>query len=146
MATLGDRMRTYEGMETDRRFIPRLPIIARLDGRSFHSFARGLAKPYDERLSRLMISTTKFLVEESCCRIGYTQSDEIYLLYFMVRALSQKHSLAGRYSRWSRFWQRRPRRSSIGFYLSSSTRSAAPFRFLIAGLGTCHQRRRRLTL
>lgn len=79
--SLGDRMKMYEGIEADRVLIPGLPVCVRLDGRSFHSFARGLVRPYDERLSRMMIETTKALVDESHATIGYTQSDEISLLY-----------------------------------------------------------------
>ena len=62
---LGDRMKLYEGMEAGRRLMPRLPCVARIDGRSFSTFARDLAKPYDPRLSRLMIETTRHLVRES---------------------------------------------------------------------------------
>jgi tRNA(His) 5'-end guanylyltransferase len=79
---LGDRMKLYEGMEAGRRLMPRLPCVARIDGRSFSTFARDLAKPYDPRLSRLMIETTRHLVRESNARIGYTQSDEITLVLY----------------------------------------------------------------
>ena len=61
--------------------MPMIPVIARCDGRAFHSFARGLERPYDKRLSDLMIETTKFLVEETNARCGYTQSDEISLVW-----------------------------------------------------------------
>lgn len=81
-ASLGDRMKLYEGLESRRRFMPRLPILARLDGRCFSSFTKGLARPYDERLSRLMVDTTRHLVEESSgATLGYTQSDEITLVF-----------------------------------------------------------------
>lgn len=78
---LGDRMKRYERMEAGRRFLPLLPICARIDGKRFSRFTQGLARPYDPRLSRLMIDVTRFLVEESHARVGYTQSDEISLLY-----------------------------------------------------------------
>lgn len=78
---LGDRMKLYEGIESNRTLIPNLPIIARLDGRSFSSFTKGLNRPFDESFSNLMISTTVFLVEESRAKIGYTQSDEITLVF-----------------------------------------------------------------
>lgn len=79
---LGDRMKMYEGIESDRRLIPLLPICARLDGKSFHSFCKGLKRPYDHRFSYLMTEVTKYLVEETNARIGYTQSDEISLVYY----------------------------------------------------------------
>lgn len=78
--TLGDRIKSYEAIDTSRKLSPLLPIIVRLDGRSFHTFARGLNRPYDERLSSMMIDLTKMLVEETSAKIGYTQSDEISLV------------------------------------------------------------------
>lgn len=79
--SFGDRMKMYEGIEANRILIPGLPICVRLDGRAFHTFTRGLNRPYDERLSRMMIDTTKRLVEDTHALIGYTQSDEISLIY-----------------------------------------------------------------
>jgi tRNA(His) 5'-end guanylyltransferase len=78
---LGDRMKKFEMIEAGRLFIPGLPIIARLDGKSWHTFTRGLKRPYDERLSRLMIETTKYLIDENQADLGYTQSDEITLVF-----------------------------------------------------------------
>lgn len=78
----GDRMKQYEGVEASRKAIPLLPIMIRLDGRGFHSFCRDLEKPYDIRLSNLMKETTKFLVEQTNAKIGYTQSDEISLVLY----------------------------------------------------------------
>lgn len=89
MASLSDRMKLYEEIETKRMFLPRLPVIARLDGRSFHSLTRGLDRPYDKRLSNMMIELTKFLVGESCATIGYTQSDEISLVFYSSDVDSQ---------------------------------------------------------
>lgn len=86
---LGDRMKMYEGLASPPRLLPRLPVIARIDGRSFHTFTRGLKRPYDEGLSRLMIETTRALVEESNARVGYTQSDEINLVLYSEDLESQ---------------------------------------------------------
>ena len=79
--SLGDRMKQYEAAEAGRRLMPLLPALARLDGRAFHSFVRGLARPFDKRLSDLMIDTATFLVRETNAAIGYTQSDEITLAW-----------------------------------------------------------------
>lgn len=79
---LGDRMKRYEGLESDRRLLPLLPVCARIDGRAFSRWTRDLARPYDERLSRLMRRTTAHLVRETGARVGYTQSDEISLLFY----------------------------------------------------------------
>lgn len=77
----GDRMKEYELLESGRKFIPLLPVYARIDGRSFSKFTQGFDRPYDLRISRAMIETTKFLVEKTHALIGYTQSDEISLVW-----------------------------------------------------------------
>ncbi|MEW5852783.1 MAG: tRNA(His) guanylyltransferase Thg1 family protein [Myxococcota bacterium] len=79
---LGDRMKEYELAEAGRRLMARLPVCARIDGKRFSRFTEGLPRPYDERLSRLMVDTTRYLVTESAARAGYTQSDEISLLWY----------------------------------------------------------------
>ena len=86
---LGDRMKLYEKAETGRRFMPLLPIMARLDGRSFSKFCRSLERPYDKRMSDLMVAVTTYLVEETGALIGYTQSDEITLMWYSNSILSQ---------------------------------------------------------
>ncbi len=82
MESLEDRMKAHEGVEAGRRLETQLPAVARVDGRSFSAFTRSLAKPFDPRLSRLMIETARHLLRESGACIAYTQSDEITLVYF----------------------------------------------------------------
>lgn len=81
---LGDRIKEYEAAEA-RRFMPLLPVYARIDGRAFSRFTRGLERPYDLLITRAMVETTKFLVAETHARIGYTQSDEINLVWLQER-------------------------------------------------------------
>jgi tRNA(His) 5'-end guanylyltransferase len=78
---LGDRMKTYEAQETARRFLPGLPIYARIDGRGFSKFTKGMQRPYDPRMSAAMVDATKTLVEQTHATIGYVQSDEISLVW-----------------------------------------------------------------
>ena len=78
---LGDRMKDFESHETARRFLPGLPVYARIDGRGFSKFTKGMERPFDARMSAAMIQTTKDLVENTHARIGYTQSDEISLVW-----------------------------------------------------------------
>jgi len=80
--SLGNRMKAYESQTSGINLIPRIPVIARLDGKGFSKFTKGLKRPYDERLSNLMVETTKYLVKETNANCGYTQSDEITLMWY----------------------------------------------------------------
>ncbi len=78
----GDRMKAYENMESDRRFLPMLPVCCRLDGKCFHGFTKNLNRPYDECFHNLMVEAARYLVEETNANMGYTQSDEISLVWY----------------------------------------------------------------
>ncbi len=78
---LGDRMKDYERRETGAKFLPMLPIYARIDGRGFSRFTSGFERPFDPRFRALMQDTTAWLVQATGARIGYTQSDEISLCW-----------------------------------------------------------------
>lgn len=86
---LGDRMKMYEGVEAQRKLMPLLPVLARIDGRAFHSFTRGMERPFDEVFTRCMIDTTLALVRETGACMGYTQSDEITLAWHSPTLQSQ---------------------------------------------------------
>ena len=79
---LGNRMKEYESKESSRKFIPMLPVLVRLDGKAFHTYTRGLQKPFCSSLIRTMQSTIRELIEKTNASFGYTQSDEISLLYY----------------------------------------------------------------
>ena len=85
----GDRMKLYEGIETDRMFMPMLPIVARIDGRAFHTFTRGMDRPFDREFHCAMVTTTQYLVRETGACMGYTQSDEITLAWYSPDYASQ---------------------------------------------------------
>lgn len=78
--SLGDRMKDYENIS--RNYLTkRIPVIIRLDGKAFHTFTRGMKKPFDEILMSAMQETMKRLCESiQGCVFGYTQSDEITLV------------------------------------------------------------------
>jgi tRNA(His) 5'-end guanylyltransferase len=86
---LGDRMKGYEMTEAGRMLMPGLPVMIRLDGKAFHTFTKGLERPFDKRLTDLMVDTTKFLVESTNAVVGYTQSDEISLILYTEKPESQ---------------------------------------------------------
>lgn len=89
MGNFGNRMKEYEKMETTRRFLPLFPICARIDGRCFSRFTKGLERPYDKRFIELMCQTTTYLVQETQANMGYTQSDEINLVWYSDEYKSQ---------------------------------------------------------
>jgi tRNA(His) guanylyltransferase len=77
---LGDRMKRYE--EATRFSLPRRTYtILRVDGRAFHSWTRGLPKPYDTDFMSLMDRAAITLCEQiSGAQFAYVQSDEISVL------------------------------------------------------------------
>ena len=79
--TLGDRMKNnYENI-TRYYLTRRMPVIIRVDGRSFNTFTKGFKKPFDDVLVKTMQDTMKYLCENiQGCVLGYTQSDEISLI------------------------------------------------------------------
>ena len=98
--TLGDRLKAVEQSEAGRRARSDLPLMARLDGRAFHTFTKGLARPYDTRLSDLMVDTAKYLVEHTHAKVGYTQSDEISLYWVNKDALAESsYMFDGKYQK-----------------------------------------------
>lgn len=87
---LGTRIKgLYELPEAGRKFIPMLPIIVRLDGKNFSKYTSKMERPYDVRLSGVMQNITQWLVSETNACIGYTQSDEITLIYYTDNTVSQ---------------------------------------------------------
>lgn len=77
----GDAIKEVEQMEAGRRALPGIPLVARIDGRAFHTFTRHLDRPFDEGLVGCMHATTSALVDEFKPLVGYTQSDEITLVF-----------------------------------------------------------------
>jgi tRNA(His) 5'-end guanylyltransferase len=78
---LGTRMKEYEGRETERKFLPYLPIYSRIDGRSFSKFTRNAERPFDASITNAIHAATKALIEQTHAIVGYVQSDEISLVW-----------------------------------------------------------------
>lgn len=93
---LGDRMKQYEVVETNRTLDPKLPIYARLDGRSFSKFTRGMHRPFDTDMQQAMVETTKYLVQHTNAHIGFTQSDEISLVWWIPEDKASSIFFAGK--------------------------------------------------
>ena len=79
--SLGDRMKKNYENRSKTYLIRRMPVIIRLDGKAFHTFTKGMVKPFDKRLMETMQETTLALCDNIMgCVLGYTQSDEITLV------------------------------------------------------------------
>lgn len=74
-------MKSYENVVTSQTLDPNIPIYARIDGRSFSSLTRGMERPFDPRMTITMQCVLRSLVRETQARAGYTQSDEISLVW-----------------------------------------------------------------
>lgn len=77
---LGNRMKDYE--DITRNYLPkRTPVILRIDGKAFHSFTRGLEKPFSTLLAACFWETAKYVAKEIMgVRLAYHQSDEVSFL------------------------------------------------------------------
>lgn len=100
--SLGDRMKSYEMVHTQTSLVPGIPVYVRIDGRAFHTFTRGLSKPFDPEFAEAMKETTKYLHDKTNAFISYVQSDEISLCYlapekmpFGTRLFKLESCLAG---------------------------------------------------
>ena len=79
--SLDSRMKEYEAVTTNRKLMNKVPVYVRCDGRSFHSFCRGLDKPFDIVFVEVMQKTCAHLVKETNATVGYVESDEISLVF-----------------------------------------------------------------
>lgn len=78
---LGDKHKEYEAVQAGVKLIPGVPVLVRLDGRAFHTLTRNAVKPFDDRFVDSMQYACKKLVETLHASVGYTQSDEITLIW-----------------------------------------------------------------
>ena len=87
---IGARMKEYEAV-SKTTLIKRMPVIMRIDGKSFHTFTRGFKKPFD----RVLAETMQLTMHELCRSIqgavlGYTQSDEITIVLVDYKKLNSQ--------------------------------------------------------
>lgn len=77
---LSIRMKEYESV-TKYKLLRRSYIMIRVDGKSFHSYTKGLKRPFDQGLIDDMDNAAKYLCKEiqgAVC--AFVQSDEISIL------------------------------------------------------------------
>lgn len=73
---LGDRIKRYEAV-THHTATARTPLMIRVDGRAFHTFTRGMDRPFDESLIGSMVGAAKCVAEDmQGFKAAYIQSDE----------------------------------------------------------------------
>lgn len=81
---LDKEMRVFE-CNFDQWVLPEIYMVARIDGRSFTRLTKdilNLEAPFDDRFRDAMVETTKHLMNSGFnINYGYTQSDEISLLF-----------------------------------------------------------------
>ena len=58
---LGKRMKENYEEISKIKLTRRTPVIIRIDGKAFHTFTRGFAKPFDEVLGKTMRETMEYL-------------------------------------------------------------------------------------
>jgi tRNA(His) 5'-end guanylyltransferase len=78
---LGDRLKSEFEATTQLELPRKTHTIIRLDGKAFHTYTRGLPRPFDETLHADLVAATQFLCEQvTGTLLAYVQSDEVSLL------------------------------------------------------------------
>lgn len=98
---LGDRMKSqYE--DRTRFFLPRRTYtILRVDGRAFHTWTRGLTKPYDTDFMACMDAAAIALCKEVAgAKLAFVQSDEISVLATDFEDISSQSWFDGNIQKW----------------------------------------------
>lgn len=96
---LGDSCKQLEMAAIGSKAMRGLPLLCRLDGRAFSTFTKGLNRPYDDGMVRCMVETTKYLVDETHALVGYTQSDEISLMWWVDEDTTSQFPFDGRFQK-----------------------------------------------
>lgn len=79
--SLGDRMKSYYEDRTRFLLSRRTYTIIRIDGKAFHSYTRGLDRPFDKKLISDMDDTACYVCANiQGAKMAFVQSDEISIL------------------------------------------------------------------
>lgn len=91
---IDDRMKMYEG--TYQTEMPRrMPVVMRLDGKTFHTLTRNCERPFDKKLWQAIVGATQDLLEETHARVAYQQSDEVSLLFIDYNKFDSEQWVGG---------------------------------------------------
>lgn len=76
--TLGDRIKSHYEGRTQFHLPRRTYTVIRIDGKAFHSYTKGLTRPFDDQLMNDMDETAMYLCKNiQGAKLAYVQSDEI---------------------------------------------------------------------
>ena len=74
--SLGDRIKGYE-KTFSHKYMKRMPLMVRVDGRAFHTFTKGMVKPFDMSMMYAMINAATDVAKDmQGFKVAYIQSDE----------------------------------------------------------------------
>lgn len=75
------RIKSNYESRSQTSLIRRIPVIMRIDGKAFHTYTKGLDKPFDKELMNDMDQTAIYLCSKiQGAKCAYVQSDEISIL------------------------------------------------------------------
>lgn len=88
---LAKRMKNYYENRSKTYLMRRTPVIVRVDGKAFHTFTKGMKKPFDAIITKSMQDTMLYLCEHMQGAVfGYTQSDEITIVLIDYKNLDSQ--------------------------------------------------------
>lgn len=91
MTSIMGRMKTNYEQPYSYVLPYRMPVIIRLDGKSFHTWTKGLDRPFDKSLIECLDAAAINLCRElDTVQLAYLQSDEINLLLHPYKKLVSK--------------------------------------------------------
>jgi tRNA(His) 5'-end guanylyltransferase len=93
---LGDRIKRYESIH-EHYFLPKTPIIIRVDGKAFHTWTKGCQRPFDQTLITCMFESAKEVAKQmQGCKALYAQSDEVTFVLTDDTTLESQQWFGGR--------------------------------------------------
>lgn len=94
--SLGDRIKKYESI-SESYFLPKTPILIRVDGKAFHTWTKGCDKPFDTKLINCMFDAAKLVAAEmQGCAALYAQSDEVTFVLLDNQSQDSQQWFGGR--------------------------------------------------
>lgn len=85
---IGDRMKTYYEKPFNFQLPWRMPVIVRVDGKTFHTFTKHMERPFDDKFISDMMGLSLYLCESiHTAQFAYCQSDEVSILLHPYKKL-----------------------------------------------------------